>query len=59
MPLSPEDKDWVLFQIGNCSQRKIQLKEALHSFEKLKSSTQDPMWSNIADLKTFEITQIQ
>jgi len=59
MPLSPEDKDWTLFQIGNCSQREVKLKEALHTFEKLKSSTQDPMWSIIADLKNFEITQIQ
>jgi len=59
MPLSHEDKDWVLFQIGNCSQREVKLKEALNTFEKLKSFTQDPMWSIIADLKNFEITQIQ
>jgi len=59
MSLSPDDKDWVLFQIGNCSQKEVKLKEALHSFKKLKSSTQDPMWSNIADLKNFEITQIK
>lgn len=59
MPLSPNDKDWILFQIGNCSQREVKLGEALNTFEKLKSSTQDPLWSIIADLKSFEITQIQ
>jgi len=59
MPLSSEDKDWTLFQSGNCSQRQVKLKEALHTFEKLKSSTQDPMWSIITDLKKFEITQIK
>ena len=52
--LDPQDRDWALFQAGNCSLKEAESKTALKSFEKLKKTNQDPIWSIIADFKESE-----
>ena len=49
--LSPnqEDRDWVLFQIGNCSLKKAEPKIAQDAFKKLKENNQDTIWPVVSD----------
>ncbi len=56
LPLEPDDRDWALFQIANCSQKEKKSSEATDSLEKLKSSHSDPIWASIADFKDFCIS---
>ncbi len=45
----PEDRDWVLFQIGNCSLKKAEPKVAQDAFKKLKENNQDTIWPVVSD----------
>ncbi|MGA1875722.1 MAG: tetratricopeptide repeat protein [bacterium] len=56
LPLNPEHREWVLFQIGSCLQKQAQLKEATDIFEKVKASHQDPLLSALAELREAEMS---
>jgi|GEM_PF-6612793 len=57
LSLPPQDRDWVLYQIGNCLLKEAKPKAAGETFAKIKAATQDPIWPIIVDFKESEINR--
>ncbi|MEW6379326.1 MAG: tetratricopeptide repeat protein [bacterium] len=54
LALKPEDRDWVLYQIGSCSLKEAKSETARDVFGKIKAAHQDPIWPVVVDFKEEE-----